>query len=185
LGNPGSAFEDTRHNIGFKTIDKLAEQLDVRLKKPVFKRYFIGKGIHKGEVIFLIKPLTYMNCSGEIIKDVLKRANASNEDLLVILDTLDLPTGVCRLKPKGGAAGHRGLGSIIKQVGTDEVSRLFIGVGRPECKEMVIDYVLNVPSKKEFMLLDGAINLARESVLRLLHEPIDQVMNDLNKKRDG
>lgn len=184
LGNPGTEFADTRHNTGFKTVDLIARQLRIKFKKSPFKRYLIAGKTTSGlnEKLYLVKPLTYMNRSGMIVNELLRRTSLSINDLLIVFDTLDLAPGVCRLRQKGSAGGNKGLTSIIECIGSNKFMRLAIGIGRPASQGRVEEYVLGLPRKKEALLLDEAIFRAAESILRLLEEEPEKVMNDLNRK---
>jgi len=184
LGNPGTLYKDTRHNVGFKVVDLIAGQLGVRFKRSPFKRYLIARNITPAlsEKLYLVKPLTYMNRSGLIIKELLRRTSLSINELVVVYDTLDLSPGICRLKQKGSSAGHKGLTSIIEHLGSNNFLRLAIGIGRPKLQGRIEDYVLAVPRKKEALILDKAIVHSAESILRLIEEEPEKVMNDLNRK---
>ena len=126
-----------------------------------------------------------MNNSGTSLPRLLKKVACSTDRLLVVCDTLDLPCGACRLKQKGGDAGHNGLKSIIANLGSGDFMRLFIGIGRPESGEEVIDWVLGVPDDREKELLDQAARRAADAVALLANHPVEYVMNDLNRKVDG
>jgi len=165
-------------------VDALAARFSIRLKKPFGKRYALGKGVLSGgRSLVLVKPLTYMNRSGEIIHSLLRYANTSIEDLLVVCDTLDLPPGECRLRRKGSSAGHNGLDSVLRCAGTSNIARLYIGIGHPGPRREVINYVLGVPSKKDRGLIDEALVRAEEGVIDLLDKPMEAVMMHLNEKR--
>lgn len=183
LGNPGACYDLTRHNAGFRTVDILAKKLNVRLKKPFFHNCLIGKGIFRGSELYLVKPLTFMNRSGEIMPAVLKMTGAALDQVLVVCDTLDLSPGVCRLKRRGASAGHKGLSSIITRLGTGAFMRLYIGVGRPADREGIIDYVLREPGPEEGRLIGEALQIAAVSILKLLLEEPEVVMNVLNKRK--
>ena len=184
LGNTGTAYADTRHNVGFKVVDLIARQLGIRFKRSPFKRYLLARNITPAlnEKLYLVKPLTYMNRSGVIINELLKKTSLSIDELLVVYDTLDLSPGICRLKKKGSAAGHKGLTSIIEHLGSNKFFRLAIGIGRPKVQGRIEDYVLAAPRKKEALILDEAIVRSAMSILRLLEEEPEKVMNDLNRK---
>jgi PTH1 family peptidyl-tRNA hydrolase len=147
----------------------------------------MGKGSSFGRTFFLVKPLTFMNRSGEIVKTVLREAKASISDLVIVCDNLDLATGVLKLKPNGSSGGHRGLESIFYSLKTDEIMRLSIGIGRPNRRGAVVDHVLGEPDKEESMILEGAVEKAAFFILRLLTEPKEKVMGDVNRrvKNDG
>lgn len=184
LGNPGNSYRKTRHNVGFRVIDLLAEPTGVRFKKPIFGRYLIGTGRPGCHTIVLVKPLTYMNRSGEVLPGLLKKTGLSQDRLIVICDTLDLEPGMCRLKRKGGSAGHKGIASIIEQTGSGDFLRFYIGVGRPEDKSGVVDHVLGIPGKEDELLIRSAEKAAAEAVLRLLEESLEQVMHEFNRRKN-
>ncbi len=166
--------------MGFNVIDLISDKIDIKLKKPAFKRYKIGKSVYKNNKIYLVKPLTYMNMSGEIISDVLRYTNAETSDLIIVCDTLDLPPGTIRLKRNGSSAGQKGLESIIRIVKTDKITRMSIGIGRPFSRKRVINYVLKKPSKEESVILKNALDKAAESILKLSDNPIESIMNEIN-----
>ena len=142
-------------------------------------------GMARSEInsIVLVKPLTYMNRSGEVLRAILSRANLSWENLLVICDTLDLPCGQCKLKKRGSSAGHRGLASVLQHAETDEIMRLYVGIGRPNESQGILDYVLGIPSQEEQLELDRAIKRSGDSILSLLYRSPEQVMNEFNQKK--
>jgi PTH1 family peptidyl-tRNA hydrolase len=170
--------------VGFKVADLIARQLGIRFKRSPFKSYLIARNVTPtlNEKLYVVKPLTHMNRSGLIIKELLKRTSLSVNELLVVYDTLDLSPGICRLKKKGSAAGHKGLTSIIEHLGSNNFLRLSIGIGRPKVQGRIEDYVLAAPRKKEALVLAEAIVRSAESILRLLEEEPEKVMNDLNRK---
>jgi PTH1 family peptidyl-tRNA hydrolase len=154
----------------------------VRLKKIVFKAYSRAKGLYNGKEIVLVKPLTYMNRSGTILQSVLRYAQASLEDIVVVCDNLDLEPGTCRLKLKGSSAGHRGLASLISRAGTSDFKRLYIGIGRPHYKNDIIRHVLGVPEREEGESIARAIECAASGILMLLEKSPRQVVNTINSK---
>ena len=180
MGNPGDKYIKTRHNAGFRVIDKISDKMDIKLKKPAFKRFKIGKAVYRNNKIYLVKPLTYMNRSGEIISNLLKYTKAEISDIIVICDTLDLPPGKLRLKRSGSGAGQKGLESIIKTIKTNNIARIFIGIGRPLSKNNIINYVLKKPKKDDAYLLEQAMEKAAESILKLTVNSIESVMNEIN-----
>jgi PTH1 family peptidyl-tRNA hydrolase len=166
-------------------IDQIAKNHGIPLKKPFLKRFFIGKGYFRGKAFFVVKPHTYMNCSGEILDSLLRYTGGGIDDIVVVCDTLDLEPGYCRLKRGGSSAGHRGLSSILRYAEKYNANflRLFIGIGRPYSAEKVISYVLGKPKKKEQSLLDLALEKAEKGLLELLSEPPERVMNAINAKK--
>ncbi|MCX7788303.1 MAG: aminoacyl-tRNA hydrolase [Spirochaetes bacterium] len=182
MGNPGAMYQYTRHNAGFWVIDHLSHTLQVRMKKPTLKAYQIGKGLVGNQTLYLAKPLTYMNRSGEVVQPLLKYTNLPLSSLLVICDTLDLPPGRIRLRKKGSSAGHNGLKSIIAAIGTGEFMRLYIGIGRPTDGMSVVDYVLGRPRSEEAPLLEEAVIRSGQAVLGIMEKGPEAVMNEINRK---
>lgn len=180
LGNPGSEYEYTRHNIGFKVIDALSDKHRIPLTKAKFNALF-GKGSIDGEDVLLVKPLTYMNLSGEAISPILSFYKASVDDLLVVYDDLDLPVGKIRLREKGSAGGHNGIKSTISHVHTQEFKRLRIGIGRPEGRQPIVDYVLQRFSNDDRSAVEKAIEAATKACYSWMSSPFDQVMNHFNR----
>jgi PTH1 family peptidyl-tRNA hydrolase len=135
-----------------------------------------------GSRLFLVKPLTYMNNSGQIFPEILKRTGADLKSLLIVCDTMDLPVGQCRLKRKGSAGGQKGLASIIRRLGSEEFPRLFIGIGRPLYRQDVVDYVLSEPRGKQAAALEDAVQVAADGVIQLAEQGLEKVMNDFNRR---
>ncbi len=182
LGNPGKQYSSNRHNVGFQVVDRIAERLGAEFSKYLLKRFLIAKATYKGHQIFLVKPLTFMNNSGEVLKSVLQFTNATLEDVIVVSDNMDFPPGTCRLKPKGSSPGHNGITSVIEHAGTEEFWRLYLGIGRPEGRKDVIAHVLGDPSKEEEPLYRHAVELAADSILRIAETSHQTVMNEINRK---
>lgn len=179
LGNPGKKYEDTRHNAGFMAIDKISEKWSIPVQQNKF-RALVGEGRLEGEKVLLVKPQTYMNLSGESIAEILKFYKLSPDDLVVIYDDLDLPTGHLRLREKGSAGGHNGIKSMIQHTGTQEFKRIKVGIGRPEPGRSVSDYVLQAFPASERALIDEAVSLAAEAAAMWTTEPFLKVMNHFN-----
>lgn len=158
--------------------------MGVRFRKPPFKRFEIGRAALPGGTIHLAKPLTFMNCSGEVLKPLLRYTGCDLADVVVVCDTLDLPIGACRLKKQGTSAGQKGLASIIASAGTQEIRRLFIGVGRPEFRGQVVNYVLEKPAGAEADAFAAAATRAADGILRLVSDPLNEVMSELNRAGD-
>lgn len=175
LGNPGGSYEFTRHNAGFMAIDAVAEELGVCFQvEPKFKGMLasVKCGSHKA---ILLKPLTFMNLSGESVRVVMSYYKISVEDILIISDDLDSNTGRIRLRASGSAGGHNGHKSIIAQLGTEEYKRLKIGIGRSEVIP-VIDWVLQKFSKEEMAEMTLAIQKASLAIKEFIEEkPFNQI----------
>jgi len=182
LGNPGERYAGTRHNVGFMVVDALASRLGVHFKKKLFHSYFLGKGLHAGASLYLVKPLTYMNDSGRAVREAMRETGSDASQLLVICDSLDISPGNLRFKLRGSSAGQKGLESVIHAIGTSDFMRLWIGIGRPDRKGKVVGHVLGAPSRAEEELLEAAVEQAARAVLVLLSEGPVKVMNELNRK---
>jgi PTH1 family peptidyl-tRNA hydrolase len=179
LGNPGKQYEHTRHNIGFEVIDALAERLHISLDQAKFKGIY-GSGHIDGEKVFLLKPLTFMNLSGESIIALMNFYQIEVEDLLVIYDDLDLPVGRIRLRQKGSAGGHNGIKSIISHLGTGEFNRIRVGINRPSNGMPIVDYVLGRFSKEEQDQIQEAVDRSADACEEWIKKPFLQVMNTYN-----
>ncbi|WP_418791330.1 aminoacyl-tRNA hydrolase [Phosphitispora sp. TUW77] len=181
LGNPGSKYASTRHNVGFMVIDYLAGILDISVDRTKFKS-LIGEGFKNGEKIVLAKPQTYMNLSGEAVLDMVHWYKIDLKDILVIYDDMDLPLGKLRLRIKGGAGGHNGMKSIIYLAQSEEFPRLRIGLGRPEAGNLEnIDFVLGKLSDEEAKVMKETIKEAGQAVLAVIDKGAEQAMNEVNK----
>jgi PTH1 family peptidyl-tRNA hydrolase len=179
LGNPGPRYLATRHNVGFRVVQLAARELGIRLRRPWFRGYRLGQAAPEGRRVRLVQPLTYMNRAGAILPSL--RPLDGEGSLLVVCDTLDLPPGQCRLRRGGSSAGHKGLVSIIAELGRSDFMRLYVGIGRPSRQEQVVDYVLGCPDGPEAQALEQGERRAAEGVLALLHEDPEKVMNALNQ----
>ncbi len=172
LGNPGAKYEGTRHNAGFETIEKVAAQKGLRLRKRCFRCY--RRAVL--DDLVLVEPLTYMNNSGLAVPDNIP----SDGRMVVISDQMDLPPGRIRIKRGGSSAGHNGLKSMIAAYGPDFI-RVYIGIGRPEEGQTVVDHVLSRYSDADRALVDEAESRAAEAVLRIYGgEKIESVMQWAN-----
>ena len=180
LGNPGDEYAGTRHNCGFAVVDYLGEKTGIELHKKFFKKYIYGKGVFRGKEIFLIKPLTFMNNSGQVIRDVLKASGCTTKDIIVVCDNMDLFPGVLRIKRGGGDAGHNGLKSIMTFAPANDFLRVYIGIGRPPYSGDVSNYVLGVPDKIDREDIAEAVKKAGDGILSLTNRTVEQVTNEIN-----
>ena len=144
----------------------------------------LGRKEIEGTDFAVAKPLTFMNRSGEVVLPLMRVCRMTVSDLLIVCDHLDLPPGQCRLKRKGSSAGHNGLKSVIHTLGTEYFMRLYIGIGRPKSYISVIEHVLGDPDREESILYETAVEHAARGILKLLTEPVEYVMNEINRK-DG
>ncbi|WP_294375463.1 aminoacyl-tRNA hydrolase [uncultured Clostridium sp.] len=177
LGNPGSQYEDTRHNIGFKVIDNIAKEYNIDINRQKFKGMY-GEGFINGEKVILLKPSTYMNLSGESVKEVLDFYKLSNEDILVIYDDISLDVGRLRIREKGSAGGHNGIKNIIAHLGTDVFPRIKVGVGQPDVD--LVNYVLGKFSKEEMDVLSESIEASTKAVKEIISNDVKSAMNIYN-----
>ncbi|WP_100400542.1 aminoacyl-tRNA hydrolase [Bacillus sp. FJAT-44742] len=181
LGNPGAKYKETRHNVGFEAIDIVAEKLSISLDQSKFKGVY-GTGVQGGEKVFLLKPLTFMNLSGESVKPLLDYFSIKPEDVLVIYDDLDLEPGSLRLRQKGGHGGHNGMKSLINHLGTKDFKRIRIGVGRPEAGASITSHVLGKFPPEEKEAVKEAIEKSAEAAALWTKEDFASVMNEFNRK---
>ncbi|MFD2444308.1 aminoacyl-tRNA hydrolase [Bacillus sp. CGMCC 1.16607] len=179
LGNPGKQYDHTRHNVGFDVIDELSKQLNIGLDQLKFKGVF-GMGYVGTEKVLLLKPLTYMNLSGESIRAVMDYFDIDTEDLLVIYDDLDIPVGKMRLRQKGSAGGHNGIKSTIAHIGTQEFNRIRIGVDRPRNGMSVSNYVLGRFTSEEQPIIEEVVKRSADACKSWMNQPFLQVMNAFN-----
>ena len=179
LGNPGAEHEDTRHNAGFWFVDELARRHDLRLKPERRYNAEAGCGEIAGKPLWFLKPMGYMNRSGQSVRAFCDYLQLPSDQVLVVHDELDLPPGVARLKRGGGAGGHNGMKDVIAHLGED-FWRLRIGIGHPGHRELVIGYVLERPGAVEQRLMREAIELAVAEFPRLLTEGAEKMMNRLH-----
>lgn len=160
LGNPGKKYEKTKHNVGFMALNKLADEIGVNSFTSTINKFnaIIIEARYNSEKILLVKPLTYMNLSGEAIRPIMDWYKLTIDDILVIYDDLDLPIGKVRFKERGGSGGHNGIKSIIANLGTESFRRIKIGIDRPKDRT-VVDYVLTDFSSAEREVIENSIKL--------------------------
>ena len=181
LGNPGKEYENTKHNVGFLTIDILAEKYDIKVNKIKFKG-LIGEGMIGTEKVILVKPQTYMNLSGQCIREIVAFYKLDMEDLVVIYDDIDLPMGNLRIRKKGSAGTHNGMRSIIYDLQDDGFPRVRVGIGG-ERKGDLANYVISGFSGDDRKLIEEAIVKAADAVTCLVEDGIDRAMVDYNTKK--
>lgn len=180
LGNPTLKYSKTRHNVGFDTIDIIAKKYKIKVKKNQFKA-LIGEGIIEGEKVILVKPMTYMNNSGEAVKLIVDYYKIDPaKELIVISDDLNLDVGVLRLRTKGSAGGHNGLKSIIKCVGTESFDRVRIGVGKvPEDRD-VITHVLSRFDRNDRKVAKESFIVAAMAIECVISDGMEMAMSKYN-----
>lgn len=182
LGNPGKEYQNTRHNIGFDVIDEIAERNNIAMGEKKHKA-IIGKGFIAGQKVVLVKPQTFMNLSGESVRDVIDFYKVDEKtELIVISDDISLDVGQIRIRKKGSAGGHNGLKNIILHLGHDEFQRVKMGVGEKPKGYDLADYVLGHFSKEEREIMNESAGRAAKAIEVMLTEGADAAMNLYNKK---
>ena len=182
LGNPGSKYEKTRHNVGFQVIDRLASKyhIDMNTKKH---KAICGTGVIEGVKVLLVKPQTFMNLSGESIREAVDFYKVDPEtEFLVIYDDISLAPGHLRIRKKGSAGGHNGIKDIIRQLGTEKFLRIKVGVGAKPKGWDLADHVLGRFSTEDRKLVDEAIAKAAKAVDIIISQGTDAAMNEYNRK---
>lgn len=179
LGNPEKDYKGTRHNVGFEVINKLSYDHRIEINKAKFRAH-LGEGLLCGQKIMLAKPQTFMNLSGESIRDIMGFYKLSKEDIIVIYDDIDIPVGEIRIREKGSAGSHNGMKNIIYQLDTDEFLRIRVGIGaKPQAWDLA-DYVLSKFKKEEQDGIVEGITKAGDAVERILKEGSVSAMNRYN-----
>ena len=179
LGNPGAEYAQTKHNVGFMLVDALAEHLNA----PAWKEDFFSAMTEVrigGEKVFLVKPLTYMNNSGEALGPMLSYYKVDADDLVVVHDDMDIPAGTVRIRKKGGSGGHNGIKSILTHVGSEDFARVRIGIGRPPAGWTVINHVLAPFSSEDAPKIREAIGYLLPAVECIVTDGVDLAMNRYN-----
>lgn len=169
LGNPGPEYRDTRHNVGQRVVELLA----TRLHRPWRRegQALVARGHWHGEALALVKPVAFMNLSGPVVAAALRRLGATPADLVLVYDDIDLPLGTVRVRLRGSHGGHNGVRSIIEALGTSDLRRVKVGVGRPDARAEIVDHVLAPFAPDEEPAVDAAVADAADRVLRLLRTP--------------
>lgn len=179
LGNPEKDYSNTRHNMGFNAINKLAKQYEIEVTKNKFKGLY-GSGMIEGEKVILLKPQTFMNLSGESIKEIVQFYKIEIEQIIVIYDDIDIAPGVIKVRKTGGAGTHNGMKSVIHELNTQNFKRIRVGIGMPEEKKELIQYVIGAIPEEDKEKLDKGTDLAKEAVIEIIKNGIDIAMNKFN-----
>ena len=181
LGNPGKKYENTRHNMGFITVDQLAIKHDIKVDKLKFKA-LVGEGRIAGQKVLLVKPQTYMNLSGESIREVMHFYKLEPENLIVIYDDIDIELGTLRIRKFGSAGTHNGMKSVVYQLQSDRFPRIRIGIGNQK-KGDLVDFVIGGFSKEEVPVLEETVTKAVGAIECMLESDVDIAMNRFNTKK--
>ena len=183
LGNPKKEYDNTRHNIGFDVIDALADSNRIGMTEKKHKAV-IGKGIIAGQKVLLAKPQTYMNLSGESVRELVDYFKIDETtELIVISDDISLDVGQLRIRKKGSAGGHNGLKNIILHLGHDSFHRIKMGVGEKPKNFDLADYVLGHFTKEERLIMDESVKDACKAIELMINDDVDGAMNLYNKKK--
>lgn len=182
LGNPGVEYAATRHNIGFDMITYLSDQYNIPMRSRENKA-IVGKGVIDGQKVMLAQPQTFMNLSGESVRASMNYYKLELDELIVIYDDISLPVGQVRVRPKGSAGGHNGIKNIIQHLGTQEFSRIKIGVGAKPDGGDLVKHVLGRFSREEDSMVRDVFALAQEALLAIMNEDVASAMNKVNGKK--
>jgi PTH1 family peptidyl-tRNA hydrolase len=181
LGNPGKKYKNTRHNVGFTLIERIAEEWRIRLKKR--KRLFKSAQVQRGQkFVLLVKPWTYMNQSGLAVKEVVQRTGMMLDQMVIVYDDLDIPLGEIRIRREGGPGSHKGMISIIREIGDTRFPRVRIGIGPLPPHTEATDYVLTGFDGRDKPALRNGLAKAEEALMLILDGKIAEAMNQFNRK---
>lgn len=179
LGNPEEEYARTRHNMGFDVINKLSENQNIKVNKNKFNSLY-GTGTMHGEKVILIKPQTYMNLSGEAVRDFMNFYKIKPENLIIIYDDLDIEPGIIKIRKKGGPGTHNGMKSIVHEIQSEDFPRVRVGIGNPEYKGDLLKFILSRISDDDYEILEKSINNAANAIVELIENGVDSAMNKFN-----
>lgn len=177
LGNPGKEYENTRHNVGFQVIDNIAKEYNISINRQKFKGVY-GEGFINGKKVIILKPTTYMNLSGESVREVVDFYNLRSDEIIVIYDDISLEIGKFRIRDKGSAGGHNGIKSIIAHLGGDVFPRIKVGIGQPDVD--LVKYVLGRFTKDEMKTLSESIEASTKATEEIINNDVSSAMNQFN-----
>ncbi|CDF59085.1 aminoacyl-tRNA hydrolase [Thermobrachium celere] len=177
LGNPGREYENTRHNVGFDVIDHLADSVCTNVNKIKFKG-LVGEFLYEGEKIILLKPSTFMNLSGESVREAKEFYKLNVEDIIVVYDDIAIDVGRIRIRPSGSDGGHNGIKNIIYQLNNDKFPRVRVGIGAP--KADLVSHVLGKFTPEERKIVDEVIKVSSDAVLEIIKNGVQSAMNKFN-----
>lgn len=179
LGNPEEEYSKTRHNMGFEVINKLSEKYNINLSKNKFKGLY-GTGDIEGKKVLLLKPQTYMNLSGDSIIEFLNFYKLNLDNVIVIYDDIDTEVEKIKIRKKGGPGTHNGMKSVIQRLSSEEFTRVRVGIGMPERKHDLINYVIGHINDEEYNKLQTGIDKASKAIVEILKSGVDIAMNKFN-----
>ena len=179
LGNPEEEYARTRHNMGFDVINEISKEYNIPVEKSKFKGLY-GSGMIGAEKVVLLKPQTFMNLSGESVREIMDFYKISAENIIVIYDDIDITVGNIRVRKSGSAGTHNGMKSVIQNVNTSVFSRVRVGIGKPDENIDMINYVIGHVTKEEHTILEKGIEKAKEAVVEIIKNGVDKAMNEYN-----
>ena len=180
LGNPGKEYDKTRHNVGFEVLDEMVRRTGATLRRGWTVPAWTGKAELEGKHVLLVKPRTFMNRSGQAVVAAVQKKGLEAADVIVVLDDLELPRGQIRIRKKGGAGGHKGLRSVIQALGTEEFTRVRVGVGPRPAGEDLVDHVLARFTAEERREVEKAVAVAADAVAAVVRDGVEKAMNEFN-----
>lgn len=179
LGNPEKEYSGTRHNMGFDVINEISKEYNIPVDKSKFKGLY-GSGTIGNEKVILLKPQTYMNLSGESVREIMDFYKISTEELIVIYDDVDIDSGNIRIRKSGSAGSHNGMKSVVQHINTTNFYRIRVGIGNQKENIDMINYVIGKVSKEEHTVLEQGIGKAKEALVKIIKDGIDKAMNEYN-----
>lgn len=179
LGNPEEDYSNTRHNMGFNTINKIGRQYGIEINKSKFKGLY-GTGIIENQKVILLKPQTFMNLSGESIREAIDFYKIEEEQLIIIYDDIDIEPGIIKIRKTGGPGTHNGMKSVVQHVSRNRFTRIRVGIGKPEHKSDLINYVIGNIPETEKEILDKSTTLAKDAIIEIIKNGVDNAMNKYN-----
>ena len=179
LGNPEEEYSNTRHNMGFDVINELAKAHEIEMSRMKFNAIY-GSGMIENKKVILVKPQTYMNLSGQAVREFVNFYKIEEENLIVIYDDMDVDKGEIKIRKKGGPGSHNGMKSVVAEVATQDFARVRVGIGRPTQQEDHINYVIGQLTKEEKEVLNQGVICAKEAIEEMIKSGIDLAMNQYN-----
>jgi len=184
LGNPGSEYDNTKHNIGFNVVKELAKELGIKINKEK-QNSLVGKGRYKKEDVFLVLPQTFMNLSGKAIEELFRDHIKEIDDLVIVCDDINIELGKIRIKHRGSAGGQKGLKSVIRVLGRDDFARMRVGIATDKHKGDITDYVLSPFRRKDLRNVKHVLGMAKEACICWLENGVDIAMTKFNRRSVG
>lgn len=179
LGNPEEDYSNTRHNMGFDVVNKIAKQYDISMNKKNFKGLY-GTATIENEKVILLKPQTFMNLSGESIREAINFYKIPNNQIIIIYDDIDIEPGIIKIRKTGGAGTHNGMKSVVQNLSSTDFIRIRVGIGKPEHKGDLINYVIGSMKEEDRIVLDKSTTIAKDAIIEILKNGVDNAMNKFN-----